>query len=79
MVVGGLHTVRSYLGNSTWYKTCGRHQQSINILHDSGVKTEVIVRQSVAMQWAIIKFPSINIITIIVRIRGKSRCYKSAV
>jgi hypothetical protein len=80
-VVGGLHTVKSYLylGNSTWYKTGGRHQQSINILHDSGVKTKVIVRQSVAMQWAIIKFPSINFITIVIRIRGKSRCYKSAV
>jgi hypothetical protein len=65
-VVVGLHTVKSYLGNSTWYKTGGRHQQSINILHDSGVKTDVIVMQSVAMQWAIIKFPSINVITIII-------------
>jgi hypothetical protein len=51
----------------------------INILHDSGVKTEVIVRQSVAMQWAIIKFPSINIVAFVIRIRGNIRCYKSAV
>jgi hypothetical protein len=69
--VGGLHTVKSYLSNnSTWEKTGKRHQQSINILHNSSVKTVVIVRQSVAMQWVIIKLPSIKIVAIIVRIRG---------
>jgi hypothetical protein len=71
-VVGGLHTVKSYLSNSTWYKTGGRHQQSINMFHDNGVKTVVI-------EWAIIKFPSINVVTFFIRIRGNIRCYKSTV